>query len=373
MSEPVTIEWIDADPAYQLRAAMDAEWIDEMAASLMADGSLDLPPIDLWQVVGHDRPKVGDGFHRLAAYRKAGRATIPAIVHDEASELDLFRFALLANRNHGLRLTNEDKRRKAEAALEWWPERSSRELARETGLSHTFFDGLRKKARVDRERQAAAAAHERERADRERQLVHEVEQEAAKASLAGVHQVELAELGQVDVAALAADGRRAIPPGAAPGAAGTYLYMAAKTMATQRRAASEAFGARSGDYLSGWDDYAKGDPPARGRGVEYVRGYREARDFAAANPAVVKPTAPTAPAAPVEPVPEPVEVPRAAETFDLQILEAGDLDYYFEPQPLLLISGPREAIAAFCKVLGVGEAITMTVADGGLVLRLTTP
>lgn len=289
MSEFVLVALIDDDPAYQLRASTDQAWVDEMAVALTEDGSLNLPAIDVWEVPGQERRKVVDGFHRLSAYIKAGRRSIPANIHD-GSEESAFRFALLANRTHGLRLTIADKRRKATAALARWPERSSRELARETGLSHTFYDELRRRAKVEAERASAASAQDEARSAREAQLVHEVEAEAAKVSLAGVRTVELAGVGVVAVAELAADGRRVIPGDASAGSAGTYLYMAARALAALRASPPPPADpdARSAAFMRGRNDFLTGEAP-RGESEDYALGYQDAQEMVAKNPTVIRP------------------------------------------------------------------------------------
>jgi hypothetical protein len=76
-----------------------------------------------------------DGFHRLQAARKAGKTTISVTVTPGTVE-DARWFALGANKNHGLRRSNEDKRLSVEKALRLGPGRSDRDIAEHVGVNH---------------------------------------------------------------------------------------------------------------------------------------------------------------------------------------------------------------------------------------------
>jgi hypothetical protein len=95
-----------------------------------------LPPI----VVFHDGVDywLADGFHRHAAHLKAGAADIAADVR-KGTKRDAILHSVGANQAHGLRRTNEDKRRAVLTLLndEEWAKWSDREIARRCAVDHT--------------------------------------------------------------------------------------------------------------------------------------------------------------------------------------------------------------------------------------------
>ncbi len=135
---------ITADPRCQMRARTNEEAIEEYAAIYLGEADPDeqLPPLK----VVHDRAAgcywLYDGFHRLAAAELAGLAEVDV----EVCEGD-FAFARhlarKANRGHGVRLTNDDKRRLVLTALEDHPQMSDRAIARECGVSPPFVGKVR--------------------------------------------------------------------------------------------------------------------------------------------------------------------------------------------------------------------------------------
>jgi ParB-like chromosome segregation protein Spo0J len=98
----------DTQPRESIDLAIVAEY-----AELMQDGAT-LPPV----VVFHDGAKywLADGFHRYHAARSIGADAITADVRPGTVE-DARWYSYSANKDHGLRRTNEDKRRAVLAAL----------------------------------------------------------------------------------------------------------------------------------------------------------------------------------------------------------------------------------------------------------------
>lgn len=140
-SRMVKLDDIHVDPALQMRAATDEDAIDEYSAVIraaVADGCTSpLPPVTV--IGGY----LVDGFHRLAAARRAGVDTIAATITG-GSRSDALRASLAANQSHGLRRTNADKRRAIAVAVQTWPSKSDRAIAKLTGVSHTSVANARR-------------------------------------------------------------------------------------------------------------------------------------------------------------------------------------------------------------------------------------
>ena len=119
LDRPVT------DAGTQVRSAIDDDIVDEYVQAL-ADGA-QFPPVVVFRADGAEM--LADGFHRVFAYRKAGRSEVPADVYHGTRE-DALWFALGANRAHGQRLTGADKRHAIELAYRAWPDLSQRRIAR---------------------------------------------------------------------------------------------------------------------------------------------------------------------------------------------------------------------------------------------------
>ena len=122
----------------QTRAATSEETVEEYAAA-MKDGAK-FPAI----VVYHDGADyfIADGFHRILAAVQCGFKDILAEVLP-GTRKDALRRGLTSNVTHGLKLTNADKRRRVEIALEEWPSVSSREIAKLCGVSHPMVESIR--------------------------------------------------------------------------------------------------------------------------------------------------------------------------------------------------------------------------------------
>lgn len=125
----------------QLRVTTDKEAVARYAEAY-ANGE-ELPPI----VVFDDGTEllVADGHHRVAASLKAGKKSIECIIKKgdrRAARL----YASRANLQHGVPLTNDDKRNIVRDLLgdaEWF-KWSDREIARHTGTSPNFVGKIRK-------------------------------------------------------------------------------------------------------------------------------------------------------------------------------------------------------------------------------------
>lgn len=140
MTTQLTITQVRTDGGTQPRIQLDLAIIADYAEA-MADGAM-FPPItvfydgaDYW---------LADGFHRLAAIQQLGLADISADVR-QGTQQDAQWHSYSVNQSHGLRRTNDDKRRAAEAALAhpYANRYSSREIARHCGVSHQTIENYR--------------------------------------------------------------------------------------------------------------------------------------------------------------------------------------------------------------------------------------
>jgi hypothetical protein len=137
-----------------------------------------LPPITLNQ-----SNILIDGFHRWKAFQLAGVAEIPFVVIETESEKHLKRLAYQMNSNHGLQLTDDEKRRYAQ---EMFGEMSVKALADVLGVNER---------RIQRwtETQAKAAKEDRDRKIVDLYLKAQNTQEAI-AEVLGVHQDTVSDI-----------------------------------------------------------------------------------------------------------------------------------------------------------------------------------
>ncbi|MEI8194330.1 MAG: hypothetical protein WCI73_00315 [Phycisphaerae bacterium] len=142
---------IRLDGDTQPRVAIDEHVVKEYA-DLLNRGET-FPPIEVicdgaayWLV---------DGFHRYHAHRKLERLQIQAVV--TGGTLDDARWrSLTANKTHGLRRTNDDKRKAVRKALKMHPDYSDPMLADHVGVSQPTI--LKYRELMDTEQKAQHAA-----------------------------------------------------------------------------------------------------------------------------------------------------------------------------------------------------------------------
>ena len=87
-----------------------------------------------------------DGFHRYFAYKKAGGIDdVLAEVH-EGTKRDAILFSASVNGTHGLRLTNQDKRKHVLVLLtdDEWSQWSDRDIAKHCKVTQPFVSKIRK-------------------------------------------------------------------------------------------------------------------------------------------------------------------------------------------------------------------------------------
>ena len=139
----LTLSDIKVDPECQARAAMDDTTIDEYAEVMKEKGYDRFPAV----VVYHDGTDywLSDGFHRYAAAEKAGLPSINARIH-QGSRRDAILNSVGTNATHGLRRSNEDKRRAVAMLLgdPEWVRWSDAKIAQHCRVSDRFVAKQRK-------------------------------------------------------------------------------------------------------------------------------------------------------------------------------------------------------------------------------------
>lgn len=134
------LDGIRRDGGTQIRIAINEDGVTDYAALL--DNRIHLPPLcvffdgqDYW---------LADGFHRWHALKKNRRTEALCHVY-QGSQRDAVLAAVRANHAHGLRRTNEDKRRAVEALLAdpEWASNSNRWIAETAGVGHHLIQAVR--------------------------------------------------------------------------------------------------------------------------------------------------------------------------------------------------------------------------------------
>jgi N6-adenosine-specific RNA methylase IME4/ParB-like chromosome segregation protein Spo0J len=138
--QDLRIELIRTDGGTQSRVALNSETISEYADA-MQDGAL-FPPVTVFY--DGDTYWLADGFHRFAAVKRLDLKNILCDVK-QGTQREAVLFSVGANAQHGLRRTNDDKRRAVTRLLEdsEWQQWSDREIAKKCGVSNSFVSGLR--------------------------------------------------------------------------------------------------------------------------------------------------------------------------------------------------------------------------------------
>jgi len=128
----INVNNIIIDKGTQSRAAISEETVTDYAEAMAAGDTF--PPA----VVYHDGVDyyLADGFHRLHAIKRLGKTSIQADVRTGTLR-DAILYSLGANRDHGLRRSNADKRKCVQTLLDdfEWGEYSVNEMARICGVS----------------------------------------------------------------------------------------------------------------------------------------------------------------------------------------------------------------------------------------------
>lgn len=134
------LDSVRLDGGTQPRAAMNKNVIEEYGG-FITDGAV-FPAVTVF----YDGAEywLADGFHRFQAHREINALEIDADVK-QGSKRDAVLYSVGANSSHGLRRTNDDKKRAVKVLLEdsEWTGWSDREIARRCGVSHEFVRQVR--------------------------------------------------------------------------------------------------------------------------------------------------------------------------------------------------------------------------------------
>lgn len=113
--------------------------VNEAHARLLAESSVDLPPI----LLQRSTMRIIDGMHRVYAARLRACDEVPGILLDLDDD-EAFLRAVAANVTHGLPLSLADRRASATRIITRYPEWSDRRVAKAAGLSGKTVGVLRR-------------------------------------------------------------------------------------------------------------------------------------------------------------------------------------------------------------------------------------
>lgn len=138
--QTIELRKIRIDGGTQSRACINEQAVADYAEAMQ--GGAEFPPI----VAFFDGAAywLADGFHRYQASKRAGLDSIAADVR-QGTQRDAILYSVGANASHGLRRTNDDKRRAALTLLNdaEWSKWSNNEIAKRCGVSHSLINGIR--------------------------------------------------------------------------------------------------------------------------------------------------------------------------------------------------------------------------------------
>ena len=140
-SRAIAIAELEMDTRCQARAEIQPDVVNDYAALYKAEA--ELPPIEVFEVSG--KAYVVDGFHRVPAAAKAGRAFLRCVTVGKGTIDEAAWYATGVNQGHGIRRTNADKRRAIRLALESpiGQEQSNRTIAEHVGVHHELVGKVR--------------------------------------------------------------------------------------------------------------------------------------------------------------------------------------------------------------------------------------
>lgn len=137
----LNLDKIRIDGGTQSRVKIDQHVVANYADDML--NGADFPPV----VVFFDEKDywLADGFHRYFSNKRIKSVEIKADVFD-GSVRDAILYGIEANNRHGLRPSNEDKRKGVITMLKdiEWQDYSNREIANICGVSHTMVNDIRK-------------------------------------------------------------------------------------------------------------------------------------------------------------------------------------------------------------------------------------
>jgi hypothetical protein len=164
-AKTLNLQLIRIDGGTQSRVSLTEAVVAEYAQTL-TDG-VELPAIvvfsdgsDYW---------LADGFHRLHAYRQIGRASIPVDLR-AGTNREAILFSVSANQAHGLRRTNEDKRRAVALMLAdpEWAAWSDRNIAKHCGVGVPLVGAVRSPVVAEKQAEQKKKSKQKEKPQSEK-------------------------------------------------------------------------------------------------------------------------------------------------------------------------------------------------------------
>ncbi|HEV7927030.1 MAG TPA: hypothetical protein VGR14_16860 [Verrucomicrobiae bacterium] len=134
---------IKVDTSIQCRVSINRKTVDDYAAC-MKNGDI-FPPVDAFIVEGSNL--LADGFQRIDAARQAGFQSISVRIR-QGTRKDAVKFAIAANRAHGVRLSNKDKRRSVQLSFDELEDLSDGAIAQLVGVSQPFVSKLHRQLKT---------------------------------------------------------------------------------------------------------------------------------------------------------------------------------------------------------------------------------
>lgn len=207
-STVVALSNIRVDGGTQPRAELDEQLVAEYADEMLA--GTEFPAVDL-VYDGQDYWLV-DGFHRVAAAKRAQSASIKAIV-ESGTRRDAVLRSVGVNAAHGKRRSNADKRRAVLTLLadEEWSQWSDNRIAQQCKVSNRFVGNLRQTlslngSKMDDDQPEAAVERLAETANIKPEIVARAQENVQQREAAGARRVERG--GQVYEQQVGGDARR---------------------------------------------------------------------------------------------------------------------------------------------------------------------
>lgn len=143
----ILLKQVRLDGDTQPRQFINEDVVNDYSEHMLEDAVF--PPIDVF----HDGANywLADGFHRFFATKKAGFLDIEANVH-EGTRRDAVLFSVGTNAVHGLRRTNDDKRKAVLTLLNdlEWSEWSDNEIARRCHVSNMTVGRIKKSMNLEK-------------------------------------------------------------------------------------------------------------------------------------------------------------------------------------------------------------------------------
>lgn len=128
----LSVDVLRIDAGTQVRVKTSDDTVGEYAELMSDSTGWPFGPVDVF----HDGTDyfVADGFHRVLAANRVGRASVPCTVHRGTAH-DAKIFGMTANDRHGLRMTRADKRACVEWLLDNGGKMTQKDIAAKAGVT----------------------------------------------------------------------------------------------------------------------------------------------------------------------------------------------------------------------------------------------